>query len=114
MKTKVCTGYCGEDLPLSEFGPHPATADRLHNACRNCKAEYQARHRAGVIERSFEQSSYLERHQERRAEEAANCLSQAGPADSEAVDFIKTEKSFAGLIDSFFRQRQKISTWKAI
>src|SRR6266542_5811877 len=100
MKTKVCTVYCGEDLPLSEFGPHPATADRLHNACRNCKAEYQARHRAGVIERSFEQSSYLERHRQRRAEEARLCLSEAGPVEKEVICFDPPEPVFRGLIDS--------------
>ena len=41
VKTKVCKS-CGRELPLTAFGGHHRTADKLQASCRECMAKKQS------------------------------------------------------------------------
>ena len=121
---------CGPQSVLN-FYDNSRSGDGLSTYCKVCHkrraTEYQKLRREGrapVSQRLFAEkvldNGYTDRHEKRRAEEAANCIEESSPVGEGGVcslspesEFIEPESSFANLMNGWMRQPQtKTFGWR--
>ena len=125
VPTKHCPG-CG-DQPVWDFYVSKKNLGGLSLYCKTCTKRRNAisqtlrretRRALGLpAKEAFKKSehrhdNYLDRHLQRREQEALNCLSEPSPEEMRGVCFGEQANNWVGVMDSFLRQRHRVSRWQ--
>lgn len=108
---KICT-TCGKPLSLDEFYDSPCTSDGKYGDCKECFKEKRRVNYKAQQTRDDEHASarFIARHRAGREQER---LIETELRRIEGRDYIEP-RSFAGLVDKFFRSQRQHFQWRAV